>query len=65
MIEEPTVDEVLDIKPQMKCKVAEEPTVHEVKWKKAKKVVDTKARRTSKRVSRKPKRFADVDWESW
>lgn len=60
MTEEPTVDEVLDIKPEKKRIV-----VDEVKRKKTKKVIDTKAKRTSKRVSRKPKRFAEIDWENW
>lgn len=48
--------------------VAEEPIVDKLLDKKPRKktaVIDTKAKRTSKRVSRKPKRFADIDWENW
>jgi hypothetical protein len=51
----PTIDVLLDIEPEETKK----------KIKRKKKVVDTKAKRTSKRISRKPQRYADIDWETW
>lgn len=50
----PKVDNLLDIKP-----------VEKIKIKSKRKVIDTKAKRTSKRVSKKPKRYADFEWETW
>jgi hypothetical protein len=55
----PTIDALLDIKPEeTKKKIIR-------KKKKRKTVVDTKAKRTSKRISRKPQRYADIDWQTW
>jgi hypothetical protein len=51
----PTIDELLDIKPEETKK----------KTKRKKTVVDTKVKRTSKRISRKPQRYADIDWQTW
>ena len=48
----PTVDERLDV------------PVHKKKRKK-KRVIDTKAKRTPKRVPKKPQRYADIEWENW
>lgn len=50
----PKVDNLLDVKP-----------VEKIKIKSKRKVIDTKAKRTSKRVSKKPKRYADFEWETW
>ena len=50
----PKVDDLLDIKHA-------EPAKRTIK----KKVIDTKAKRNSKRVTKKPKRYADFEWETW
>ncbi len=56
---EPAVDELLDIKP-------EEPEMKKKKKKiKTKPIVDTTAKRTSKRIPKKPRRYADIDWHTW
>jgi hypothetical protein len=54
----PTIDELLDIKPGETKKKTK-------RKKKRKTVVDTKAKRTSKQISRKPRRYADINWQTW
>ena len=52
--EEPTVDDLLDLKEPYK----EETPSPKKSHKKSKK-------RTSSRIKKKPKRYADIDWERW
>jgi hypothetical protein len=54
----PTIEELLGIKPEETKKMTK-------RKKKRKTVVDTKAKRTSKRISRKPQRYADIDLQTW
>ena len=52
----PTIDELLDIKPEEK---KFEPKIDDVKPKQKKK------RKKSQRVKKKPERYADLDWDKW
>ena len=54
----PTIDELLDIKPEEK-KFDFAPKIDDVKPKQKKK------RKKSQRVKKKPQRYADVDWDKW
>jgi hypothetical protein len=53
--EEPTVDELLDLKEPVQ---KEETPSHKKSRKNSKK-------RASSRIKKKPQRFADIDWERW
>ena len=54
----PTIDELLDIKPEEK-KFDFAPKIDDVKPKQKKK------RKKSQRVKKKPQRYADLDWDKW
>ena len=54
----PTIDELLDIKPEEK-KFAFAPKIDDVKPKQKKK------RKKSQRAKKKPERYADLDWDKW
>ena len=51
----PTIDELLDIKPEENFA----PKIDDVKPKQKKK------RKKSQRVKKKPQRYADLDWDKW
>ena len=54
----PTIDELLDIKPEEK-KFDFAPKIDDVKPKQKKK------RKKSQRVKKKPQRYADLNWDRW
>jgi hypothetical protein len=57
----PTIDE-----PEYRRNIKPKETKKKTKRKKKRKtVVEPKAKRTSKRISRKPQQYADIDWQTW